>query len=326
MVISMNKDFSYYLSNFLKKYLIVECNMSNETIRSYKTTFKLLIEYLVNVKGFKLQNINFATITRDLIVEFLLYLENEKNCSIRTRNQRLAAIKSFYNYCVLEEVENINNIRSVLSIKFKRYVKPIQDYLTEEELQKFLSSIDTSTQTGKRNLLLLTLLYDTAARASEILNLKLDNIHLEENYIILIGKGNKTRVVPIMDKTKNLLINYIKTNNLDKYLFSNKYNQKNNQRLIRDIINKESSKNNINKNITPHTFRRSRAIHLLSHGVNVIYIQELLGHTDIMTTQEYVRALPNRKIEAIVNCTTELNKQLPDWNDDLNLLDQLVNL
>jgi len=317
----MNKDFSYYLSKFLKEYLVIERNVSSETIRSYKATFKLLIEFLVNTKQIKLHKINFSTISKDLIIEFLDYLEMNKNNSIRTRNQRLAAIKSFYEYCTFEEIENIDNIKKILSMKFKKYTKPIQEYLTEEELSLFFSSIDTSTKIGKRNLLLLTILYDTAARASEILNLKLEDIHLEENYITLLGKGNKKRVVPIMDRTKDMIIIYMKNNILKDYLFSNN-GKVFNKTMINDLIKSID----FNKKITPHTFRRSRAIHLLNHGINIIYIQELLGHASVQTTQDYVRAITKTKFDAILSVNVQMKNDLPNWNDDQNLLDQLLSM
>src|SRR5699024_6604079 len=112
---------------------MVERNSSKETIRSYTKTFQLLIDYFVNKLGIKLNNITFENITRDMIVDFLNHLE-EKGNSIRTRNQRLAGIKSFYQYCLYYEIQNIDNINKILTIKSKKYVKPIQDYLTEEEL------------------------------------------------------------------------------------------------------------------------------------------------------------------------------------------------
>ena len=191
----MNKNFSYYLSKFLKDYLIVERNMSKHTIRSYKKAFQILIDFLVNIKGFQLKDITFEKVTRDIILEFLNYLEDDKKNNIRTRNQRLASIKSFYQYCAIDEIENIDNIRKILSIKAKKEVKKVMTYLTEEELNKVFNNIDTTTIKGRRNLTLLVLLYDTAARASEMINLKLEDIHLEEKYIILTGKGNKQRIV-----------------------------------------------------------------------------------------------------------------------------------
>ena len=191
----MNKNFSYYLSKFLKDYLIVERNMSKHTIRSYKKAFQILIDFLVNIKGFQLKDITFEKVTRDIILEFLNYLEDDKKNNIRTRNKRLASIKSFYQYCAIDEIENIDNIRKILSIKAKKEVKKVMTYLTEEELNKVFNNIDTTTIKGRRNLTLLVLLYDTAARASEMINLKLEDIHLEEKYIILTGKGNKQRIV-----------------------------------------------------------------------------------------------------------------------------------
>ena len=198
-------------------------------------------------------------------------------------------------------------------------------YLTEEELKTLLDGIDTSKQKGRRNLTILTLLYDTAARSSEIINLKVEDIHLEEKYIVLTGKGNKQRIVPIMKQTRQLLINYMKENCIEKgYLFNN-YGKTMNERFIRDII---KSCNKLNKKISPHTFRHTRAIHLLDKGVNIIYIQELLGHTSVNTTMEYTKTIEKSKFKAIekVNSHSKTITKLPDWNNDLDLLNQLLNL
>ena len=320
----MNKDFSYYLSKFLKEYLKLERNMSSHTIRSYKKTFQTLIEYLVNIKGFKLKDITFENVTREIIIDFLNYLEEDKQNSIRTRNQRLASLKSFYQYCLIDEINNIDNIRKILSIKAKKEVKKVMNYLTEEELQKLFNSIDISTNKGRRNLTLLTLLYDTAARASEIIDLKIEDIHLEEKYIILTGKGNKQRIVSMMEQTKKLLINYIKENYIESgYLFNINGNKFSHDTLSK-IINKYTK--NIDKQILPHTFRHTRAVHLLDKGVNVIYIQELLGHTSINTTMEYAKVIEKSKFEAIEKASPKIDNDLPDWNDDEDLLSQLMNL
>ena len=317
------KNFSYYLSHFLKEYLVVERNMSPKTIRSYKTTFQMLITYFVEEKNMKLTDITFENITKEMILDFLNYLEEEKKNSTRTRNQRLAAIHSFYQYCSIEEIENIDNIRKILSIKTKKYAKKVQEYLTKEEVQTLLAGIDTSTKIGRRNLLVLSLLYDTAARADEIIRLKLENIRLEEQLIILTGKGNKQRIVPIMENTKKLIIQYLKENKIEKgYLFGENttYN------MLKHLLLKINQMNIISKKITSHIFRRSRATHLLEAGVNILYIQELLGHEDISTTQEYAKVIEKSKIEAIKKVTPNLveTELLPDWNDDKDLLNQLL--
>ena len=320
----MNKDFSYYLSKFLKDYLVIERNVSKNTIRSYTKTFQLLIDYLVNNKKITLNNITFNTITRNIIIDFLNHLEENSN-TIRTRNQRLAAIKSFYQYCLSYETQNIYNIKQVLSIKSKKYVKPIQDYLTEEELETLFNSVDTSTSKGLRNLAILVLLYDTAARANEIINLKAEDLRLEEKLVILTGKGNKQRVVPIMENTKEILLKYINYQcHYSKYLFE-KDNKKFNERFIRDIIKKYSS--DTTKKVTPHTFRRSRAIHLLDKGVNIMYIKKLLDHESVITTEEYAKVLEKSKFEAIKKANPKIKTEYrDDWNNDQNLLNQLLNL
>ena len=320
----MNKDLSYYLSKFLKDYLIIERNMSLHTVRSYKKTFQILIEYLVKIKEFKLKDITFENITREILIEFLNYLEEDKKNSIRTRNQRLACIKSFYQYCMIDEINNIDNIKKILSIKAKKEVKKVISYLMEDELQKLFNSIDTSTNKGRRDLTLLTLLYDTAARSSEIINLRIEDIHLEGKYIILIGKGNKQRIVPMMEQTKKLIINYIKRNHIQSgYLFNingNKYSHD----TLSKIINKYTK--NIDKQISPHTFRHTRAVHLLDKGVNIIYIQELLGHTSVNTTMEYAKVIEKSKFKAIEKANPKIDNSLPDWNDDEDLLSQLLSL
>ena len=152
----MNKNFSYYLSKFLKEYLVIERNVSKETIRSYTKTFQMLIKYLVNTKNIKLKDITFENITRDIILDYLNSLE-EKGNSIRTRNQRLACIKSFYKYCLYYETQNIDNINKVLTINYKKCVKPIQDCLTEDEIASILSKVDKTTKKGRKDLLILSL-------------------------------------------------------------------------------------------------------------------------------------------------------------------------
>ena len=322
----MNKDFPYYLTKFLKEYIILERNLSDNTKRSYKNTFQILIEFLVNKKNYKITDITFAKITKEDITDFLNYLEEERHNSIRTRNQRLACIKAFYQFCLIDEVENISNIRKILAIKAKKFSKKVIDYLTEDELKELLENVDVSTLKGRRNFMILVLLYDTAARSSEIINLKVEDIHLEEKYVILDGKGKKERIVPIMEKTKDLILQYQKEFNIKKgYLFQNKTGNCMSDYFIKDIIKKYTSK--IEKNITPHTFRHSRAIHLLSAGVSIIYLRDLLGHESITTTEEYAKVLEEDKFDAIRNAsTTNISSELGDWNDDQNLLAQLLSI
>lgn len=321
----MTKNFDYYLSNFLKKHLSLEENASPETIRSYEKTFELLLEYLVNNLGWKLKEVTFENITRDIMLDFLNHLENERNNSIRTRNQRLGAIKSFYNFVILDNVNCIFNINQILNIKTKKFSKPEQDYLTVEEVKMILDSIDTSSKIGRRNLVILSLLYDSAARANEITYLKVEDIRFYDKQILLDGKGKKKRLVPIMENTINLLNNYLKENNIDSgSLFKVSLN---NNTFIKDILTGVIKLCEISKKVTPHTFRRSRATHLLEAGVSIFYIKDLLGHSTVETTEEYLKVNNKYKKEAIEQANKSLPKtDLPDWTNDESLLSQLINL
>ena len=323
----MSRSFDACLSNFFNKYLSLELNSSKNTIISYKCTFSLLINYLIKEKDFKLNDITFEKINKDVILSFLDYLENNKSNSINTRNQRLGAIKSFYQYSLTltENIDQIYNIKQILNIKNKKFTKKTQDYLTKEEIKLIFDSINTNKEIGRRNLTILVLLYDSAARADEIVNLCVEDIRYYDNQIILNGKGNKKRVVPIMDETIELLNQYLKDNNIN-YGKIFKVSEKNNT-FIKDIIKSVTKSLSINKNITPHTFRRTRATHLLEAGVSIIYIKDLLGHSSIETTEEYLKINNKYKNEAIKKANELLSKtSLPDWSKDETLLNQLLNL
>jgi len=211
----MNNSFSSLLNLYLTNYLVIQRNMSSNTIRSYKCTFKLLIKYITDVKNIAIRNINFDVIDRDTIIDFLDYIENETNVSIRTRNQRLAVIKSFYAYVKDTNPEQLVNIQQILTIKCKKEIKKEFDYLTKEEVDKFLNSISTNSNKGIRDYTLLMLLYDSGSRAQEIINLKVEDLRLDSNPVVrLLGKGNKYRTIPITNNTKDILIKYIDINKL----------------------------------------------------------------------------------------------------------------
>ena len=184
------------------------------------------------------------------------------------------------------------------------------------------------TKKERRNYVLLVLLYDSAARLSEILNVKVGDLKLDaEPSITLLGKGRKERCVPIMNKTKDLLGMYIEENKLasSSYLFSNSKKEKINSRTIQLMISKY---NTTNKKITPHSFRRSRAIHLLEAGVDIIYIRDLLNHSSITTTERYAKASVEYKRKMIEKTYSNAFKsgEETSWNQDKELLEELINL
>lgn len=321
-------NFTKYLNLFFNDYLTLQLNCSSNTIKSYKNTFKLLLNFLIKEKGINLKDIDFKILTKDNIKEFLNYLENNKNCSINTRNQRLAAIKSFFQFVSIENIEYLNEVQDILNIRMKKAIKKEMDYFTIKELEEFYNSFNTSTRKERRNYILLVLLYDSAARLEEVLNVKVMDLKLDNQpSVTLLGKGRKERCVPIMDNTKELLKQYINENNLtnSSYLFSNSKGEKLNSRTIQIMINKH---NKTNKKISPHSFRRSRAIHLLEVGVDIIYIRDLLNHSSIITTERYAKASPEYKNKMLAKTYSNIfqENQQTSWNNDKDLLEELLKL
>ena len=326
----MNKDFAYYLNNYFNVYLPKEISASVNTITSYKITFKLLINFLINEKNISIEKINFKIINRETIKDFLHYLEETKKISINTRNQRLAAIKSFYQYVKIEDPSLLENFQNILTIRTKKTIKKVETYLTVEEIKTFFSVIDTTTVKGRRDLVLLSLLYDGGLRLSELLEVKILDLRLNENPIVtVLGKGRKNRSIPIMENTKELLLQYINNNDFvnTSYLFSNSKKEKLSSRTIQKIIEKYIKLAKIDKKISPHSLRRSRAMHLLEAGVNIIYIRDFLGHESITTTEIYARANEEIKRKAIQNAySIETNNSETSWNKDTDLLKELLSL
>ena len=325
-----NSNFGELLSYYFNNYLQIQKNYSQHTIRSYKLIFKQLIKFLVKEKNVTIKKLSLNDFTRTNVIDFLN--DVEKNNTINTRNQMLACIKSFCNYIIYEDISNINNIRQILQIPMKKYDRKEIDYLTKEELNTFLSIIDTNKLKGVRDYTLITLLYDSAARAEEITNIRVNDLILDGNPSVkLYGKRKKYRTVPITEQTKKLLVNYIslfKLNNFS-YLFSGNKNLKCSTKMISHIINKYAKKSEINKNIHPHIFRHTRAMHMLESGVELVYIRDILGHTNITTTEIYARTNIETKrkvLENVYQFAENNNITDSEWNKNEELIKSLLDI
>lgn len=328
-------EFSYYITHFFLGFLINQKNLSPNTIKSYRDSFKSIFIYFIEKKKINITNITFETFSKELVTEFLDYLENEKNNSISTRNQRLAAIHSFCRFVQMEEPSYLDNMQKILEIPFKKATKKIIGYLTSDAIELLLQQPDLKERNGLRDLLILSLLYDTGSRIQELIDIKIKDIRIESPSIIrLNGKGRKIREVPIMSNTKKILKEYIKRSKKtdNQYLFESCPNKKFSRKGICYIIDKyvnraRETSNIIPQKVNPHMFRHTKAMHLLQSGVNLIYIRDFLGHVDIQTTEIYAKYDTETKRKAIENAYPELiNVDLPDWNNDTDLMQWLNSL
>lgn len=278
-------------------------------------------------------------LSNKLLTDFLEWLETDRKCSISTRNQRLAAIHSFFRYVQSEEPSGIFHFQKVIAIPAKKARKTVVEHLTPEAMQLLLEQPDKHTSKGRRDLTLMSVLYDSGARVQELIDIKVCDVILDSPaVIILTGKGNKTRRVPIMKNTVSLLQYYLRENKLDSSwkneypLFTNSQHKKLTKEGVAYIIAKYVESARKTSTIVPskvkvHMFRHSKSMHLLQAGVNLIYIRDFLGHVDLKTTEIYARADTETKRRAIENAYPDLiNSNLPDWSKDQALLSWLSEL
>ncbi|BBO87027.1 site-specific integrase [Desulfosarcina ovata] len=332
-------DFATHLTGFLSVYLPRQKNASNNTIASYRDTFKLLLRYCQEEKDIPAEKLNMGMLTHVMIADFLEWLEKKRKCSTATRNQRLAAIHSFFRYAQYEEPSGILHFQKVIAIPVKKASKPSAPHLTPEAMKFLLSQPDKMTVKGRRNLTLLSVLYDSGCRVQELADLRVRDVVVDNPaLLILTGKGNKMRRVPLMKNTLTLLQHYLQEHSLDKDwkkdypLFVNKHRSKLTKEGIAYIISQYvvSAKKisaSMPEKVTPHMFRHSKAMHLLQAGVSLIYIRDFLGHEDIKTTEIYAKCDTELKRQAIENAyPTLVDSNLPDWNKDAALLEWLSNL
>lgn len=332
-------NFAKYLTGFFSNYLLVQKNVSKNTIYAYRDTFKLLLKYCQEVKRVTIERINMDILTAEMLKDFLNWLEYERKCSISTRNQRLASIHSFFRYVQIEDPAGIYHFQQVISIPMKKFEKKVIEHLSPRVIKLILEQPDKSSVKGKRNLTLLSVLYDTGARVQELIDIRIcDVILLPPPVIVLTGKGNKVRRVPLMKNTAALLQIYISENDLNKQwknkypLFINSQHKKLTKEGVAYILNKYTkmarlSSSIVPEHVSPHVLRHSKAMHLLQAGVNLIYIRDFLGHVDIKTTEIYAKTDTETKREAIENAYPDIiNSAMPDWNKDKELLVWLSDL
>jgi integrase/recombinase XerD len=331
-------DFAKALSHYLSVYLPGQRNVSPNTIKSYRDTFKLLLMYCKD-RGLSIEYLCLQQIDAPLVVGFLSWIEQNRKSGIATYNQRLACIHSFCRYMQIEDPVGLLSYQKILAIPMKKRPKPAVNYLTIDALKLILAQPDISKVSGRRDLTMLSTLYDTGARVQELADLKVRDVRLDHPPILTItGKGRKTRQVPLMSNTTSLLRQYMTENYLlqngmqDRPLFVNRQRGKLTPEGITFILNKYASRARaassiIPDKVTPHVFRHTKAMHLLQAGVNLIYIRDLLGHVDISTTEIYARADTELKRKALEKAYPDLSAiDLPQWNQDEGLLAWLSSL
>ena len=334
-------DFARLLSGFLNNYLPHEKGVSANTIKSYSYTFILFIKFMHENRKVPATKLSFTHLKKDLVVEYLDWLQKDRGCGEATRNQRLAAISSFIKYAEYMNPCHLFDCHEILSIPAKKTESKVLNYLSIDGLKLLLRQPNTQQTKGLRNLALLSLMYESAARVQEIIDLTPASLFIEYKpyRVILHGKGNKYRSIPLPDKQIELLRLYMSQNgllnreNAQKPLFPNYQGQKMTRNGINNILVKYVKMANkqapslVPDHLSCHVIRHTKAMHLLESKVELIHIRDFLGHKSVLTTEIYARMNPTFTFEAVKNAYKNITADnIPVWKGNNELMVMLKDL
>ena len=336
------------IRDYLRVHLAKLRNLSEHTVRSYANALTEFVEYVSRQRRIPMRSVAFADFTKRSVCDFLDHLENERKRSVATRNLRLNAIRGFLSYAASCDVSAVAIRNDVATVPFKKPRQSgIVQHMTTKAVSAIFTAVDMKSQRGFRDLCLLAMLYDTGARVQELLDIRLADVDLGKSPTVMLrGKGRKTRVVPMSVRMASLLREYVsrahcgKTRDSEDNLFFTVRNgcptrmtEDNVRHLARHYgtMARKCCKE-VPKNVHPHLFRHSRAMHLYEHGMDLMLVSQWLRHAQFKTTLIYARADPEMKRKAIERATAkdarlrDLIKPKRMKVDDDNLLKRLYGL
>ena len=330
-------DFATLLGRYFTRYLPNERGSSPQTIDSYRNAFILYLEYMESIWGIKPEKLSVRDYTRESILAFLKWIEEERGNSTTTRNYRLAAIKGFVHYLKYEFPDYMEEYQRILGIPLKKTEQKEISYMKTEGVELLVNQIDVNSANGLRDYVMILILYTTGVRVSELINIKVKDISLTEPYTIRIhGKGNKGRYVPLMKTAVPHIKHYLSYMHYDtearyeEYLFKNHMHVQFTRQGVNYVLKKYGAKaRKINQalipdDLTAHKMRHTTAMELITAGVDLMYIRDLLGHSSVMTTEVYARTDTNLKRKAIEAASKEILPQdEASWDTDTNLKEWL---
>ncbi len=296
---NIRKSLPRLLQDFFCVHLIAQRNLSQNTVYAYRDTIVLLLRFAAVRAQRDVAVLEFSHLDRDVVLGFLTHLENGRGNSVRTRNTRLAAIHSFFRYVATEEPACIGLCRAILGIPFKRGVDATFSCLDRMEVEHLLAIPDRTQAVGRRDGALLWFLYNTGARAQEVVDVRIPAVRFSSPaQVRIFGKGRKERLCPLWPETVTLLLDMIRDRGIneesDEPLFLNAARRPLSRFGLRHIVRTYAVRaaatcpSLVTKRISPHTFRHTTALHLLQNGVELNVVRSWLGHASIETTHRYV--------------------------------------
>ena len=324
------------LHAFFHDWLVQQRNASHRTVLAYRDAWRCLLRFAAKHQQRPVTSLRLEHLTATEILAFLKNLEQENKASIRTRNCRLAALRSFFSFVAAHEPLAAQQCAEVRGIPFKRAPRRAICYLESAEVSAILAQPNRATLEGQRDHVLLSLLYNTGARIQEALNLRPQDIRLESPaHVRLMGKGQKERISPMWPETADLLTALLQRQPRppDQPVFLNRYGEPLTASGFRFRLRQyvQAAAQHLptltRKRITPHVFRHSTAVHLVSAGVDLTVIRSWLGHAQLETTNHYAQANLETKRRALEQVDPKLRPSKPPrWKRDADLMAWLDSL
>jgi site-specific recombinase XerD len=328
--------FPQLLHAFFHDWLVQQRNVSHHTVLSYRDSWRLFLRFVAARKNKSVARLDLTDLTAADVLAFLQHAEQERKASIGTRNCRLAALRAFFSFVADREPLAAAHCAEVLRIPTKQAPEPTIPNLSEDEITAILAEPDRSSVQGRRDHVLLAVLYNTGARIQEALNLSPRALRLESPFQVrLLGKGRKERLCPLWPETVALLKEFLKRQprGEDESIFVNRYGRPLGAAGVRFKLKQyvvaaaRKIPSLAGKRVSPHTFRHATATSLVAAGVDVTVIRSWLGHASLDTTNRYAQADLETKRKALekVDRSARPGKP-PRWKRDAELMAWLDSL
>jgi site-specific recombinase XerD len=330
-------DFAVYLNKFLTDYLPNACGSSPQTVDSYRYSFIHFLQFLLEEQGIPADKVDISELTYDKVIAFLGWLQGSRGNGISTRNQRQSSLNSFIRFLMYEFPEHLDEYQRVLAIPIKKAPQKEISYLKTDGVVLLMGKVDIDKTNGLRDYVMLSLMYTTGIRVSELIQIRVKDLSLHEPYTLVVhGKGQKSRYVPLMRSIVSHIRKYIaqkgydKHEKLNEWLFKNHMNEQFTRQGINYLVGKYVKMARIDdpgiipEDFSPHKMRHTTAMELVDSGVELIYIRDLLGHVSVKTTEVYARADAQKKRQAIEAASKEIvPPESAEWESNSNLKDWL---
>ena len=300
--------FQTLVQDFFEKYLTVERNVSRHTILAYRDALKLFLRHAANRLGGSIDQLDYTALDVEVIQSFLRALESQRQCSARTRNHRLAVLKSFARYIAAVAPEHLERCRRIRQLQPARFEHPQIEYLEDDEIRALFEAIHPLK--GRRDRALLLLLYNTGARVQEIVDLDIGDLRREPVPLITLrGKGRKQRTCPLWTRTLEAIEAWLQERPPGEGpLFLNAHRRRLSRSGVAHILRTLAERTGLSprhaKHVTPHVIRHTTAMHLLQAGVDITTIAAWLGHSQLATTHAYVEINLRMKQRALAAANT----------------------